>query len=1025
MRKTALLAGVVGFVAVGASSCSTEERKPTTTFYERQIAPILGQSCATSPSGSQCHVVADDRGNALGNLSVENYDTLILRRDLLLEYGPYGMPNLLLKSVPPFTMRLTSWDNEIQLVTTDVPHAGGSLFDRSSPSFTQLLRWIDRGATENNTERPETNYELTPCSTRLGQDPLFDADNDPSSGDYGRFRDSVNPILVESCVAGNCHGASANSLYLTCGETDEQVRWNYFAASDYVSVDPAASEILRRSLSPSQGGTFHEGGTLFPTPSDSRYQAVLAWAEEKGGPTNVPTDAGFELFAKRVQPMLAKKGCMIVGCHSPSMFHDYRLRGGSGGHFGLPATRKNYELTLEQVALEGPINASRLMRKNLIPGSGGGMLHRGGPLLATPGDVSQCDLEEARTGDLDQQSPYCVLAAWIETERQERMATSAPLSSIVYVKRSTLPSGKNRLQDYADYSPGSTLARMGASMDLVTGDVTTDGAEESLMGLCGLDSTTADVRRPAVSWDGTRIAFSARTGEGEPLRIYVIDGDSCEVEPTIDAAAVDDDGNSVPTNGELVHNFDPAFAPDGRIVFASTRGNTKNVGAFSYEGPQRTPADPSKLNANLYIAENGSVRQLTFLLNQEVGPAFMADGRAIFTAEKRVPGFYQLAGRRINLDGGDYHPLFGQRPTIGHNQFTDVVELTDKNLAAIVSERGAAHGAGRLVVVNRSIGIDQRSDDPADYVQDESAISYPNYDFYQRSISIPDTRATGRLDSTQGAYRNPSPLPNGHIVVSHAPDVSNLADFNGNFDIVVVNSSSGGRSTLIQDADNLLWPVAVYARQNHGVFESRADEANGSTFVVTSGDAASRSEITFMDIPLLTSLIFQNTRTGRIFDPRPAANGLQIWESLPPEGGVTSFDQGGGFVTEDEFGRVYARRRFLGGITPLDDGSGRVRYPGGLPIVLAFDIQLEGDPEPRFHYQKEEMQFYPGEVSRQSFRREFFNNLCGGCHGSVNGLETHVAADPDILTQASEVQALDAAPVELSASGSIEGPPFD
>ena len=50
--------------------------------------------------------------------------------------------------------------------------------------------------------------------------------------------------------------------------------------------------------------------------------------------------------------MLVRRGCMMLGCHSSSMFHDYRLRGGSGGHFGLPATRKNYELSLEQLALE-------------------------------------------------------------------------------------------------------------------------------------------------------------------------------------------------------------------------------------------------------------------------------------------------------------------------------------------------------------------------------------------------------------------------------------------------------------------------------------------------------------------------------------------------------------------------------------------------------------------------------------------------------------------------------------------------
>ncbi len=41
----------------------------------------------------------------------------------------------------------------------------------------------------------------------------------------------------------------------------------------------------------------------------------------------------------------------------------------------------------------------------------------------------------------------------------------------------------------------------------------------------------------------------------------------------------------------------------------------------------------------------------------------MQDGRLIFTTEKRAPGFYQLALRRQNLDGGDYHPLYAQRGT--------------------------------------------------------------------------------------------------------------------------------------------------------------------------------------------------------------------------------------------------------------------------------------------------------------------------------------------------------------------------
>lgn len=1006
----------------GATSCGKEERPATSTFYERKIGPILQASCATSPAKSSCHVDADDRGNALGNLNVESYDTLNLRRDLLIDYGPYGIPGLLLKVAPPFTVRLTSWDNEAQIITTNVAHAGGSLLDVTSPSYAQLERWIDNGATENNAKPKPKEYAKTPCGETLGIDPLFDAAKDPPDKDFAEFSSSVNGLLGENCAAGNCHGNPANSLYLTCGSTPEQVRWNYFAASNYVSVEPTQSEILRRVLSTAQGGTYHEGGAIFSSPDDSGYEAILSWATAKGGPSNVPTEPGFLFFAKRVQPMLVKRGCMMLGCHSASLFHDYRLRGGSGGHFGLPATRRNYELSLEQVALESPNpNVGRIIRKNLSPSAaGGGILHRGGSLFAGAGDPAKCDLAEAETGDLDKQDPYCVIVAWIEKERTARMPGAMPLSAIVYVKRPPAPK-PDTPQDWAVYAPGADLLQATASLD-ASGNVTA-GSPASLLGGCGLNPQTADVRRPAVSWDGKKIAFSARSADSEPFRVYVIDGSSCSPDATINAPPVDDDGKPVPDNGERVHNFDPAFAPDGRIVFTSTRGNTKNVGVFGYKGPTRTPADPSRLNTNLYVSENGKIRQLTFLLNQELSPAFMGDGRLILITEKRAPGFYQLAGRRQNLDGGDYHPLFGQRGTIGYNQFTDVVELADKNLAAIFSEKGAVHGAGTLAIINRSIGVDQPSKNPDDYAEDPAAMDWQNPQFFQRSIKILDPAATGR-GPTKGAYRSPAPLPNGKLLVSYAPNVVDVTAFDGKFEIVVMDPITGQRTPLLSDGSaDLLWPVAVYARGNRGVFKSRIDEANGATTVYTDDSHKDRSEITFVDVPMIATLLFQNTRAGRrITDGYP----IEIWENLPPEPGVTSFAAGGAFVTSDKFGELYIRRRKLGAADPESDGSLKVQIPGGVPITLATHAKLVGDAEATKHFQREEMQFYPGEWVRQSFRRDLFNGMCGGCHGSVSGRESDIAVNPDILTQASQVEARAKDAKDLTGGGGdVKGPPFD
>ncbi len=995
--------------------CQRKDEPERTTFYERRISTILVQSCVDGPSKAGCHVRADEKGNALGNLILESYDDINHRRDLLVNYGPYGMPGLLVKVVPSFKLALTSWrSSDPLIINSNVEHVGGSLIEITSKSFTQLQTWMENGAAENNARQADKEYAPTPCTPTIGSDPLFDPSADPTAPDFATFKERVNPVLGKSCAAGNCHGSPANSLHLTCGETTEQTRWNYFAMQDYVSSDPPLSEIVRRPLAASAGGTFHEGGTIFSSTSDEGYQALLDWATEKGGPTNVPTDPGFEFFADRVQPMLVRRGCMMLGCHSSSMFHDYRLRGGSGGHFGLPATRHNYELTLEQVALDSPNpEASRLIRKNLIPApAGNGILHRGGSLLA---DHDECDLVAAETGPLDDQSEYCVIAAWIAKERAARMPGSG-LTGIAFVRRPSAPL-PDRPQDYETFAAGADVIRAAATQD-AAGAITM-GAEESLSTLCGLTPATSDARRPTVSWDGQKIAFAARKSASEPYGIYVVEGTSCALEPNIAAAAVDDDGRAVPDNGELVHNFDPSYAADGRLVFASTRGNTLNAGVFDYSGPQRTPADPTKLNSNLYVLEGTKVRQLTFLLNQELAPSFMRDGRLLMVTEKRQPGFYQLAGRRMNLDGGDYHPLFGQRETIGFNQLSEVSELSDKNLAVILSERGAVHGAGALGLINRSIGIDQGSSDEAAYVQDPAAINYPNYKFYQKSLSILDPAATGKLAGTQGAYRNPATLPDGNILISYAANVVSLDQFSGNFDVVVVNASTGERTPLITGDDDELWPTAIYPRYSFGIFKSRLDEVNGATSVA--GDPAV-SEVTFLDTNLLSSLIFQNTRTGRhVPEGGQALQG--VWESLPPVGIKRFADADPSFVTSDDYGEVYVRRRLLGQPDVYDDGSASMRIRGGLPITLQVMAALAGESKPVAHFQREEMQFYPGEVVRQGFRRGFFNGMCGGCHGSVSGMENEIAVNPDILTQASDVTAIKQPPSELTSSvGNDIGP---
>ncbi len=1043
-------------MALLPSSCTTKEPSQQ-TYFDETIAPILVTSCVRTNTGAGCHV-ADAKGNAFGNLDLSSYAGVNARRDLLQNYGPYGRPALLLKNVPPVQLSVEFYDGTTAAITTDVKHTGGPILDPVASGYQVLARWIANGASETNSGPPPATTLRLPCSNTVPTAPGFDPTTDPSTADFATFKNRVNPVFESTCSAGNCHGTTVNELYLTCGTTPQEVRWNYFAAADYLAQTAEQSELVRRPLDPSQGGSFHEGGVIFSSTSDSGYQALLAWAQQHGppvldttGPCTPDTPeacAGFSFFAHRVEPLLAKKGCMMLQCHSAAMFHDYRLAGGSGGSFSLSATKRNYTLSLAQLALEDDdVMASRLVRKNLyrpelsLSGHQVGITHRGGPLLEDfPGADATSALCEKETGPdggaldydngpLDSIPALCMIAEWHRRERAQRMP--APLSAIAYVSR-TIPSTPDRPQDFDVYSPGAELhvvqAQMGAS-----GAITL-GTDVVVNAVCGLDTANADIKRPSVSWDGTQIAFAARNSATDPLEVYVLsaDGTTCAQHPGIDAG-------STTANGLLVHNFDPVFGPTDAsgnytIVFASTRGNIPTA-PYDYSGPQRTPADPSKPNANLYACDvtAGSSapcvpRQLTYLLDMERYPAFMQDGRIVFTTEKREPSFYELALRRINLDGSDYHPLFAQRGSIGYYEARDVVELADKDFVGIFSDPGTPFGGGTLGLFNRSLGVDFTSASAVDYPVDPSVIvptspSSPEPSFFLPSLDVIDTSVSGHTgQSTTGVYLSPRALPNGDILVSFGA-ATDVGSFNGDYDVYVFDRAANARTKLLGSVGTAeIEAVPVYARVSRGIFTPTGDEPNAFT---TIHSGAPETDVTVLDAPVLTSLLFQNTPTGRVLEDYSA---FDVYEELPPLASETSIGTANpSYVASDSFGKVYVRRRLMGHVPVNVDGSAHFQTFGGLPLVLHLPDTSASKAMKLPRYQREEMTFAPGEYLHQGFQRQFFDNLCGGCHGAVSGRPVDNAIAPDILTEASNVTARDQTPTDLKVPpaqrGAVVGPP--
>jgi cytochrome c553 len=117
---------------------------------------------------------------------------------------------------------------------------------------------------------------------------------------------------------------------------------------------------------------------------------------------------------------------------------------------------------------------------------------------------------------------------------------------------------------------------------------------------------TGIYRDPDVSWDGTRVLFSFKKDAGAPCHIYEI--------------GLDGSGLRQLTNSEY-DDVDPAYLPDGRIVFISTRSRRVVLchNAFTVSVLHTMNADGSDLRC----VSTNTVNEFT--------PSVAADGHLLYT----------------------------------------------------------------------------------------------------------------------------------------------------------------------------------------------------------------------------------------------------------------------------------------------------------------------------------------------------------------------------------------------------------
>lgn len=954
------------FALLGACS----RQKPAERhYYDEQIQPVFNSFCVgnTSP----CHRVDPSTGTALGNLDLSSFDAVHKRPDVLRNYGSYPQPLLLLKALPEETVLIPYAG---QLYQSEIRHVGGKTLDPTSDAFIALKNWLSNGATRDGLPVvPAGKVGEDGCSGTPATWPAVPVDR--TSAAYQKFVSDVAPVLRQTCTYSNCHSSPQADFYLTCGDTPEQTDSNFLRATNFVARagDPVEqSELLLRPLSPLAGGLSHTGGSFFAGREDATWKTLLAFATMvQAAPPAAPTlSTGETFFTQNVMPLFLRRGCALEGCHSPDGFNDFRLRPGSVGFLADVAVHRNYESALtEFMSLDTPdVRQSRIVKKNLLHADGG-ITHRAGSLLVSPGS----DPKTACPTPFDAMtaSPFCTLAEWHRLERIDHADLVSPLTmgSTVPLAFVSRPADGDSLLEFDTFRGGADLkladAQVGASGRIES----VANVRSALTGCAGLSGRTdLDVRGPAFSPDGARLAFAARAGQASGLDLWLLDLTAKTCRPlTTD-------------NGRMaglvrVHNFDPVFAPDGSLVFASTRRGTLTLKRFLPN------ADLFRVGANL---DFGNPEAMTALSNSELSPAFMQNGQLTFTAEKASPDFYQLSGRRMNWDLTDYHPLLAQRSqsddtfgnvgtSIGYQQATEIQEGLDRNFLLILSDATAKGAGGALAIFNRSVGPFEQGR------QDSDKTFLP-------SMHLVDPAATGRA-GTRGVYRSPSSLPNGEILASYAGDVGDPSNATPRYDLVAVSDDDVGtrRVLLAGGAQSLVEATVGIKHASRLLFRNRAQLVFGG-----SGGSDDSATVHFPDLPMLATLLNANLRRGRNVAAFDGARYLAVYSVTPPPAAMPDPST----LMGPEM--VFTQRTLLGTAPLESDGSIKVTLPARQALVL--ELQ-DGSHKPIFTM-REEHQLGPGESISPGVSRTLFDGVCGGCHGSVTGKEPDIAVTPDALTGA-------------------------
>jgi hydrazine synthase alpha subunit-like protein/WD40 repeat protein len=212
---------------------------------------------------------------------------------------------------------------------------------------------------------------------------------------------------------------------------------------------------------------------------------------------------------------------------------------------------------------------------------------------------------------------------------------------------------------------------------------------------------------------------------------------------------------------ETGHDIAPAYLPDGRIIFTSTRQRRSNAILIDELKPQFQAQDED-LNEPAFLIhvmdpDGSNMQQISFNQSHDMDPSVLSNGQIVFSRWDHAGRNNAVNLYRMNPDGSQLELLYGQNShDTGTNgeiiQFTMPRELEDGRMMSIVRPFTNTNGGGDIITIDTPVYLENTQP-----TRDNAGMVGPAQ---VRATVVNVTTAPGEV-SPGGRYKSVYPIQDG------------------------------------------------------------------------------------------------------------------------------------------------------------------------------------------------------------------------------------------------------------------------